>query len=281
MTNNKINQFIILTKRNFRTYLGIAISIILFIQFFQPFSFDKFDFENKLLFISGFGVIVLITLFISQLIFQKVIFQTGKEITQNVIYLPLYYFFQIVATSLGFIFYIHYVGQNTTTFNSVVRVIFICMSLPITIYLKNNFFTLQQRLNKYSNEVRELKEKLRKVTESYDNKVIEIKSDNDSDNFRIQVSDIVYVKSADNYVEIGYFDEAVVKKRMVRNTLKRIEQQLTEFNNFIRTHRTSLVNIQYIKKLHKNFNTYWLSLEFTKDTIPVSRQHLLTVKEIL
>ena len=106
-------------------------------------------------------------------------------------------------------------------------------------------------------------------------------SDNDSDNFRIQVSEIVYVKSADNYVEIGYHDEGMVKRKMVRNTLRNVEQQLAEFNNFIRTHRTSLVNIQYIDKLNKNFNTYWLSLDKTKETIPVSRQYLLPVKELL
>jgi DNA-binding LytR/AlgR family response regulator len=68
---------------------------------------------------------------------------------------------------------------------------------------------------------------------------------------------------------------------MIRNTLKNIEQQLSEFNIFIRTHRTSLVNIQYINKLNKNFNTYWLSLDNTKETIPVSRQYLLSVKNIM
>ena len=64
-TNKKINQFIQLTKAYFRLYFGIAISIFLFIQFFQPFTADTFEFENKLIFLAGFGVIVLTFLIIS------------------------------------------------------------------------------------------------------------------------------------------------------------------------------------------------------------------------
>jgi DNA-binding LytR/AlgR family response regulator len=79
---------------------------------------------------------------------------------------------------------------------------------------------------------------------------------------------------------VGYQEGNEVKKKMIRNTLKNVEQQLRDFNNFIRTHRTSIVNIQNIDKLHKNFNTYWLSLVNTIETIPVSRQYLMVVKEL-
>jgi DNA-binding LytR/AlgR family response regulator len=126
-----------------------------------------------------------------------------------------------------------------------------------------------------------MQNKLRKFSESYANKHIEIVFKNGLDNFRIQVSEIVYVKSADNYVEIGYHDEGIVKKKMIRSTMRNVEQQLAAFNNFIRTHRTSLVNIQYIDKLNKNFISYWLSLDKTKETIPVSRQYLMTVKDLM
>jgi DNA-binding LytR/AlgR family response regulator len=280
-TNKNINQFIQLTKLYFRTYLGIAISIFLFILFFQPFTTDKFEFENKLLFLSGFGIIVLIFLIISQALFQFTLLRKEEDNNSNSVYVSLYYFFQIAATSLAFVFYIRFVGQISITFNTVVRVVFICLSLPVTINLKFRINSYQVRLKKYLFETRLMQNKLKQFSESYSNKHIEIVSDNESDNFRIQVSEIVYVKSADNYVEIGYHDKEIVRKKMVRNTLRNLEQQLSEFNNFIRTHRTSLVNIQYIDKLNKNFNSYWLSLDKTKETIPVSRQYLMAVKDLL
>lgn len=280
-TNKNINQFIQLTKLYFRTYLGIAISIFLFILFFQPFIADKFEFENKLLFLSGFGIIVFIFLIISQVLFQRTLLRKEEDNNSNSVYIPLYYFFQIAITSLAFVFYIRFVGQVSITFNSVVRVVFICLSLPVSINLKLRINSYEVRLKKHLLETRLMQNKLKQFSESYSNKHIEIASENESDNFRIQVSEIVYVKSADNYVEIGYHDEGIVKKKMVRNTLRNIEQQLSDFNNFIRTHRTSLVNIQYIDKLNKNFNSYWLSLDKTKETIPVSRQYLMAVKDLL
>lgn len=259
----------------------MAISIFLFILFFQPFTSDKFEFENKLLFLAGFGLIVLIFLIIAQAIFQSSLLKNEEDSRSNSIYVPLYYFFQIASTSLSFVFYIRFVGQVSITFNIVVRVVFICLSLPVTSYLKLRINSYQTRLKRYLLETRLMQNKLKQFSENYSHKHIEIVSENESDNFRIQVSEIVYVKSADNYVEIGYHDEGIVKKKMVRNTLRKVEQQLSEFNNFLRTHRTGLVNIQYIDKLNKNFNTYWLSLDKTKETIPVSRQYLMAVKDIV
>ena len=280
-TGKHIDHFIYLSKKYVSTYIGIAISVVLFIQFFQPFSIDKFDFENKLLFIAGFGLIILICLQVSQVIFQSRLIKSEDEIATDTIYLPIFFFSQVVSTSVAFTFYIRYVGQVPITFNTVVKVVIICLSLPVTIYLKDKNASYQIRIKKLIQESRILQEKMKKFSENYANKYIEITSENESDNFRIQVSEIVYAKSADNYVEIGYLDEGTVKKKMVRNTLRNIEQQLSEFNNYIRTHRTSLVNIQYIDKLNKNFNTYWLSLDKTKETIPVSRQYLMAVKDLL
>ncbi len=280
-TSRKINQFIQLTRLYFRTYFGIAIAIFLFILFFQPFTTDQFEFENKLLFLSGFGIIVLIVLFISQVLFRHILLRKEEDDNSNSIYVPFYYFFQMAATSLAFVFYIRFVGQVGITFNTVVRVVFICLSLPVSINLKLRINSYEVRLKKHLLETHLMQNKLKQFSESYSNKHIEIASDNESDNFRIQVSEIVYVKSANNYAEIGYHDEGTVKKKMVRNTLRNVELQLSDFNVFIRTHRTSLVNIQYIDKLNKNFNSYWLSLDKTKETIPVSRQYLMAVKDLL
>lgn len=281
VTNKKINQFIRQTKSYFGLYLGVAISIFLFTLFFQPFTAEKFEFENKLLFHAGFGLIVLIFLILSQILFQRPLLYKENEDYRNSVYIPLYYFFQVVTTSLAFVFYIRYVGEISITFNTVVRVVFICLSLPVAVFLKFRIESYQMRLKKLLVDTRSMHDKLKQFSESYSNKHIEIVSENESDNFRIQVSEIVFVRSADNYVEIGYHDEGIVKKKMVRNTLRNVEQQLAEFNNFIRTHRTGIVNIQYIDKLNKNFNTYWLSLDKTKETIPVSRQYLIAVKELL
>jgi DNA-binding LytR/AlgR family response regulator len=254
---------------------------VLFIQFFQPFGIEKVDFDNSVLVISGFGLIILVTLMVTRIAFHTYLVKTEREPGENDIYLSLFYITLLVISSLGFIFYLRYVGQSPITFNTVTRVVIICLSLPVTLNLKGKIIYYKEQVKKLARELDLATGKLENFSENYTNRYVELISENDTDNFRIQVSEIVYARSADNYVEVGYHDNDAVKKKMIRNTLRDIEKQLLEFNSFVRTHRTSLVNIQYINKLNKNFNTYWLSLDKTKETIPVSRQYLVAVKDLV
>lgn len=280
MSNSTINQFIALSKKYFKSYLVIAIAVFLFILFFQPFSAIIFEFENKLLFIAGFGMIIFLILVIVQVIFQRHLIHVEADDEENSLLNSLYYLSQIALNSIAYAFYIRYVGHTDITFNLMLRVIVISLSLPVTIHLKNTIASQRGRIKKLIHENRLIQDQLKQFSENYVNRFIELNSDNSSDNIRILVSDLIFLKSADNYVEVGFRDGDDFKKKMIRNTLKNIEKQLEEFNNFVRTHRSSIVNIQYIDKLHKNFNTYWLTLEETRETIPVSRQYLMAVKDL-
>ena len=215
-----------------------------------------------------------------QIIFQPHLIRNRDEGDDNSLLNSVYYISQVVLAGVAYTFYIRYVGHTIITFNIVVRAVVICLSLPVTIHLQNTLSWLHTKYKSQLQETKNLQDKLKQFSESYTNRFIELNSENESDNFSILVSEIVFFKSADNYVEVGFREGDEIKKKMIRNTLKNIENQLRGFNNFIRTHRSSIVNIQYIHKLHKNFNTYWLTLDETRETVPVSRQYLLAVKNL-
>ena len=281
MSNNIIDQFISLSKKYFKIYFWISISVFLFILFFQPFPSLKFESENKNLFIAGYGAIIFIVQIFVQIVFQRHLLRNNMDGEYNPLLNSLFYFSHIALTSVAFVFYIRYVGNTGITFNIVLRVVVISLSAPVTIYLKDMLLSMHEKYKKLLEENRQMQDKIRQFSESYADKFIEFTSENEADNIRLQVSEIIFVKSADNYVEIGFRDGGEIRKKMVRNTLKNIEKQLREFNNFVRTHRSGIVNIQYIDKLNKNFNSYWLTLIDTKETIPVSRQYLMVVKDLL
>ena len=142
MSENIINQFIALSKKYFRIYLWISISVFLFILFFQPFPTNHFEFENKLLFIAGYGFIIFITQVIVQILFQPYLFRNIEDEEYNPLITSLYYFLQMLFTSVAFVFYIRYVGNTGITFNVVLLVAVISLSVPVTIYLKNSLLTL-------------------------------------------------------------------------------------------------------------------------------------------
>ena len=275
-----INQFFSLSKKYLKIYLGISIAVFVFVLFFHPFSVEFLEFESTLLFFAGFGLICFIFLFAAQIVFQRPLMQNEDPILENALTASLYYLSFVIFTSLAFLFYIRYVGETPVTFITLIRVLMICTGAIAVAGVQRSLSSTQSRYRRLLLETRGVQDKLKQFSESYTNRYIELISENESDNLRIQVSAIVFVRSADNYVEVGYQEGNEVKKKMIRNTLKNVEQQLRDFNNFIRTHRTSIVNIQNIDKLHKNFNTYWLSLVNTIETIPVSRQYLMVVKEL-
>ena len=281
MSNNTINQFFTLSKKYFKIYLGISISVFLFILFFQPFPTINSEFENKQLFFAGYGLIIFITQIIIQIIFQRHLIHYESVGEENSLINSVYFFSQVAITTLAFVFYIRYVGNTGITFNIVLRAVVISLSVPVSLYLKNSISAIRGKYKKLFEETRQMQDKLKQFSENYSNRFIELDSENESDNVKIQVSEIIYLKSADNYVEVGFREGGEIRKKMIRNTLKNIEKQLREFNNFVRTHRSCIVNIQFIKKLNKNFNTYWLTLDETQVTIPVSRQYLITVKDLL
>lgn len=281
MSHDRINQFIALSRKYFKTYLGISIAVFLFILFFQPFPSIKFEFDNKLLFIAGYGFIIFIIEVIIQIVFQHYLLRNILNESYNPLLHLSYYFLQAVLISVAFAFYTRYVGNTNVTFTIMVRIALVSLSVPLTLYLKATLALMHDKHKKLLDENRLMHDKLQQFSESYADKFIELSSDNEQDTINVKVSEIVFIKSADNYVEIGFVEGDDIRKKMIRNTLKNIEKQLKEFNNFVRTHRSSIVNIQYIDKLNKNFNTYWLTLANSQETIPVSRQYLMAVKDLL
>jgi len=281
MADNGINRFFAVSKQYFKVYLAVSISVFLFILFFQPFPTANFGFENKQVYIAGYGLIVFIVQVVAQIIFQPYLIQNRTDEEFNPIWNSLYYFMLLALTSVAFVFYTRYVGGTDISFNLVLRALVISVSVPITLHLKNTLSYTAEKYKKLLDENRLMLDRLNQFTERNLNKIVELNSENEGDNLRIQVSEIVFVKSADNYVEVGFRDDGEVRKKMIRNTLKNIENQLKEFNVFTRTHRSCIVNIQHIEKLNKNFNTYWLSLVDTKEIVPVSRQYLMAVKDLL
>jgi len=123
--------------------------------------------------------------------------------------------------------------------------------------------------------------KIREIEKNGENKEITIFSGNKAEKFSLKYKNIIYIKSADNYIEIHYLKNNLVEKKLIRNTLKDIESQFTHHSNFIRCHRTCIVNMTFAEKLIRNYSGYNLKMSVLQGEIPVSRQYLILVKEIL
>jgi hypothetical protein len=92
--------------------------------------------------------------------------------------------------------------------------------------------------------------------------------------FETTKNQLVYITSADNYIEVFYLSEALVLNRVImRQTLKEVENQLVmHAPTFFRCHKAFIVNQDKIIAITGNSKGYQLTLEGGNKPIPVSRQ---------
>ena len=279
--NIKLNQLVHLLKRDLGLFLYISFGIFLFILFFQPFPLVRFDFNNTLIFISGIALIVFIFMVLVRF-FYGFLIQGLKE--SNKEYALASYLggaILLVLISISLAFYLRYVGLVGISFHIMLKIILVSLVPPVVLRLHSIFTELKEQ-NTFLIEEKELiQQKIEECQEEFMNKSIELNSENKTEKLDIVVSDIAFVKSADNYVEIIFRKDNILKKKLLRNTLKNIEQQLKPYSSFVRSHRICIVNRHYIEKLNKGINKYWLSIKGYDEHIPVSRQYLLQFKRNL
>jgi len=259
--------------------LSISFGVFLFILFFQPFSLDRFEFNNKLIFVAGLGAIVFLLIVLIRITFLWFILRSYQNLSE--IDAPFYFrdFLIWLLSSVAFAFYLRYVGLVSISFYIMFKVVLICLAPLIVLRLFNKFSELRIQNESLLKEIRIVTEHPEKYGKDFLNKSIEFISENSAEKLNLVIADVILMRSADNYVEIVYKEVADIKKRLIRNTLKNVEKQVNLYSNFIRCHRTCIINTHYINKLNRRFNNYWLTLKDINDNIPVSRQYLLKIKE--
>ena len=279
--NHKQGSFVRILKGEQWIILGICFGVFLFILFFQPFTAEKFDFNNRLLFIAGYGGITYILLFILRIIIPWLFMRDDHDSEEHVTTSYLAGFILLVLCSVAFTFYTRYVGSVHMSFYIVVKIVLICLALPVALGLYDLNKELIRQNSSLISERKAVQKQIEKYEEDNMNKSIEFISETGSDNLTLLIAEVVFVQSADNYVEIVYMDAGSMRKTLIRNTLKNVELQISPYSNFIRCHRSCIVNKHYIEKLNQSYGSHWLTLKGHQEKIPVSRQYLLKLKEAL
>ncbi|MCB2196516.1 MAG: LytTR family transcriptional regulator [Bacteroidetes bacterium] len=259
----------------------IAVGIFLFVLFFQPFPLDKLSYDNRLLYVTGFGAITFIlsflVLMLIPLLFPKWFklsqWESGSMFFLNIVLLVL----SITAYS----FYVMHVGHSQLTLYVIFKISLVCLMpvIILSILYKNksleSIIEILQRQNKL------FLARIDKLEENGKDQQVTIYSDSKTDKIALRFKDIIWVRSADNYIEMHYLVNDVPEKKLIRNTLKNIEIQLAERPEFIRCHRTSIVNISYSEKIVRNYSGFSLKMNYLDQNIPISRQYLVLIKDAI
>jgi len=265
-------------KINVRSIISVSLGIFLFLLFFQPFSIQNPDFNNRLIILATFGAITLVLLSIFRLVIPSIFttaFSEERWTIKKEIIIDLLF---VIFNSVAFIFFARYVGQTRITFQIAILIVIISITGCSVMVVINQLYLLRNQIEKLTAQI--------SGDDDQDDEAeipseIEFESENKTEYFTVFAEQIILIKSANNYVEVIYKQDDKAHKKLIRNTLKNTEKFLSKHKEMLRCHRSCIVNKNFIQKVGRGSNGLVLTLFDYPQQIQVSRQYTLKVKEAL
>jgi len=236
-------------KRHLIIALNMGLWLVAFLVLIVPFDIAELSLKSRLTILPIYGVIVFSAYMILVPV-QNWIFKLKKAWT---LFYEIYFITLFnVLILLGSYTYYHsgFVNGNYSFSYFVLRVFLPVLVIFIPLVVVARWFIFKQSKNKK-------------------NEIIILKGENKLDVLKLNLSDLVCVSSATNYVEVSYLKNELLKTKLLRNTLKAIEK---ETSGLLKVHRSHLINPIHFKEW-KNSNTIILN----QMEVPVSKKYKLAV----
>jgi len=257
--------------------LGVGIFVAGFLSIFQPFGIFELDFDYKILKILGFGVITFLVMFcfyhLLPLYATKVMSDKNWTVIKEIIH---FISMVIVLAVLNNLYSLFLRGASFTWSN-----LFEMMVSTSLVAIVPGFFMVlldyNHKLKKYVKEVESFNfDSNQKVTHASQTK-IELNNDNSNDVFIINPSTFLYAEADGNYVSIVQLTKGVIEKKLLRSTLKKVEEKISD-PNVIKCHRSFIINLQNVEDANGNAQGYKLKMKTVNEIVPVSRKYVPQVK---
>ncbi|MFO7657034.1 MAG: LytTR family DNA-binding domain-containing protein [Bacteroidales bacterium] len=263
-------------KYNTKVIFFISIGVFVFLFLFQPFNISTLPKLEKFYFITGLAVITFLALSFHLLflpsLFPKKFSSTGWNIKKEILW-NLWILFTILA---GYFFLNNHLGVMKVGFSMVIKSVLTAV-IPISVLIIVNH---NKKLRSHVKLADELSKKL-KENKSVQEKIIYFNSDYQKDSLALKVNSLVFIRSANNYIEIFWKEGGLVKNQMVRCSMIYAEENLNEHKFIFKCHRSFLVNINFIDKIEGNTQGYKLFFEDVNFPIPVSKNSVSRLKELI
>lgn len=255
--------------KGLRNGLGAGAFITLFLFFFRPFGTEVAPGKelHYLAVCTGFGLVTLfITLLINGLclllpkIFDEEQWRVWKELAFNL--------FFISCIGLGNLLYANLlwnVPLNGRTF-------LLWQGLTFAVGIFPSVFGAFKTQLKYSRKYgAEAAHMHLPVDHPSLAAPITLSGENQNETLHLKPGQTAYLEAQDNYVQVYFLENGLVKRKMLRATLRKMEETLANWPQFVRCHRRFVVNFDLVEKVSGNAQGYRLHLTGLDETIPVSR----------
>lgn len=257
-----------------RLVLFTSLFALVFINAYSPFGADRWYNLTRLEFFTYSSLTILIgvlVVVISRIIMYHVSKRHSIIIWQYLIWI----FAEILFMALAYAMFEKLFLKDTRFFADLVRNssrnTALVLLLPYSIlWLYFSWQDKKEQIERLA-DFQPLSDNTRNMIPFYDDKGI-LK-------FSIKKENLLYLESAENYVNICYLNKGKVSKYLLRDTLKKIEETFSG-TEIIRCHRSYMVNFEKVRVVRKDKDG--LKLEFDNPSvtdIPVSRTYVNSVMQ--
>ena len=272
---NFFAQFIpryLLTRRSLTIMVTSAAAFaFLFIIIYKPFNVEHWAEVSRFVFIACVLGIVLLGMSIAA-ISRIIMCYYAKKHTISYLKYIVWSFVELVLMSVAFTICSTLTGVQLDIVEAFEKSLLNTSLILLIPYIVSiTAFTLQDR-----------NERLRQIEDDYDKAmqqrtegkgIISFSDERGELQLSVTKDNLLYVESADNYINIWYMKNNLPKKMILRNTLKRTAELLAD-THVMRCHRGYMVNMEQVKVLRREKDCFFLELgiEGVRD-IPVSKTY--------
>ncbi len=259
------NDFNLLDKKSDRYLLIVIVLVfsIFFLNIFEPFNIGRWYSDSgliKFLRLSSYGFVVALVFLLTQFPIRKFFRKEHFTLKSYLLWL----FIEIGLISLVYIFlYGNPIGNffNDFIFSLKYTLLGICLPYSFAILIIY-----------YKNQRAEIESLQNKISKPAEKRLLVFKDENEKIKFSVLAKDVLLLESTDNYVSVFYILENKVQRKLLRNTLKNLEEMLKE-NSIIRCHRSFMVNTQNVDFVQKDGKKINIKIKQMDKSIPVSQKY--------
>ena len=253
---------------------GLFVSVFLLV--FKPFGSGDYILEGRTWILWGYGFVTFFILLVDMLVWPAVFPGFFNETKWNVARGIGFQFWHIISIGAANLLYAALVGEKEIRLLAVPGYLLQALAVgffPITLGIFSIHSIL---LKKYAESTRRINDNIlalesQTADSEKNSEIVAFSSEGGKEEVEIRLQDLLFIKSADNYVEIYKTENDQIKMIFLRSSLKRIEQTLKDHPFLFKCHRAFLVNIKNISKVAGNSQGYKLIFKGIEYAIPVSR----------
>lgn len=232
-------------KHNAKIILFISVGVLVYILLFLPIDISSFTEKEITYLVAGITVATFILLSMNLIVFPSLIpkmfdssrWTIKKEIIWNAWTL-------ISISAIYYILYSFVYGVYVIHFVDLLQFVFLAV-IPVSAVIIINYnrllrtnLKMARQLNAKLAENKQLRERL-----------IDFDSEYKKDNLIVRADSIIMIKSADNYIEVFYEKDGIVKNRLIRSSLSKMENMLKDFSFMFKCHRSYIINLNHIAEI--------------------------------